>query len=115
MSERMNNERAREILKEMKNARVVYLQDLSITKTEKRTERRNQELQALDIAIESLDNEWQTDTPKESGYYLVTNGADKLDIRKYDNGWYHDMYRRYTNEELEIIAWKKVEPYERKE
>ena len=72
-------------------------------------------LEALDIAIDSLDNEWQTDKPKESGYYLVTNGANKVDIRKYDNGWYYDMYRRYTNEELEIVAWKKFEPYERKE
>jgi hypothetical protein len=40
-----------EVLKEMKNARVVYLQDLSIVKLEKRTERKKQEVQALDHAI----------------------------------------------------------------
>lgn len=57
-------------------------------------------------------NEWQTGEPKEKGYYLVTNGENKPDIRKWDNGWYHDMYRRYTDKELEIIAWKKIEPYE---
>ena len=50
--------------------------------------------------------------PIESGYYLVTNGAKELDIRKYDYGWFHDMYRRYSDEELKVIAWRKINPFE---
>ena len=50
--------------------------------------------------------------PIESGHYLVTNGAKELDIRKYDNGWFHDMYRRYSDEELKVIAWRKINPFE---
>lgn len=68
---------------------------------------------AINTVLEYLT--WQTGEPKEKGYYLVTNGENKPDIRKWDNGWYHDMYRRYSDEELKVIAWKKIEPYERKE
>ena len=57
---------------------------------------------------------WQTGEPKEKGYYLVTNGENKPDIRKWDNGWYHDMYRRYSDDELKVIAWKKIEVYKEK-
>lgn len=113
----MNKERAREVLTKIKE-RVEQEQEKLINNIARKSVYEHEikrELQALDIAIESLDNEWRTGTPQESGFYLVTNGANKLDIRKYDSGWYHDMYRRYTNEELKVIAWKKVEPYVRSE
>lgn len=66
--------------------------------------------------LDQLDSDWVTDRPpKKSGKYLIINGEKKYDVRKYDDGWYHDMYRRYSDEELKVIAWKKIEPYERKE
>lgn len=73
-------------------------------------------LEYIKSMLDQLDSDWVTDRPpKKSGEYIIINGEKKYDVRKYDDGWYHDMYRRYSDEELKVIAWKKIEPYERKE
>lgn len=147
----MNKERAIEQIKKLikftKKAREVIgtpQKDIEIVIGENQFYLSDELLQALDIAIESLDenerlkkerdyilekakeelkdNEWvdvRDRLPSESGYYVVTReynnwGVIKNEVRQfYFNGekWLTDF--EGFDITPEVVAWKKVEPYER--
>ena len=114
-SKRMNKERAIEIFENIRNDDNI----LHFTHEEL--------LQALDIAIESLEredklielaeqNKWHTEQPQEDRQYLVTyyQECDLLIMCKWKNKqWYDSKGIALDNDR--VVAWKKVEPYERKE
>ena len=95
------------IKKELEHIKRIY--DFELT---------SEQVQALDIAIESLDNEWvdvRDRLPSESGMYLVTVDEG---YRKHTTEWFYgtsgeegwDEDYGYEN----IIAWKPLpEPYVR--
>ena len=119
MSERMNKERAIEIIKDLKQEAKVDEPELKYTDEEYS--------QALDIAIESLEredklielaeqNKWHTEQPQEDRQYLVTyyQECDLLIMCKWKNKqWYDSKGIALDNDR--VVAWKKVEPYKRKE
>ena len=124
MSERMNKERAREELRDRK-----ILAEIEYNQSEDAKKKDNllRYIQALDIAIESLEredkllelveqNKWHTEQPREDRQYLVTyyQECDLLIMCKWKNKqWYDTKGIALDNDR--VIAWKKVEPYERKE
>ena len=113
---RMNKEQAIEILKAIKEE-----DDIKYCNYQERY------YKALDIAIESLEredklielaeqNKWHTEQPQEDRQYLVTyyQECDLLIMCKWKNKqWYDTKGIALDNDR--VIAWKKVEPYERKE
>ena len=124
MSERMNKERAREELRDRK-----ILAEIEYNQSEDAKKKDNllRYIQALDIAIESLEredkllelakqNKWHTEQPQEDRQYLVTyyQECDLLIMCKWKNKqWYDTKGIALDNDR--VIAWKKVEPYKRKE
>ena len=118
MSERMNKERAREILEKERDTLFDEIEHYSIGGVPIEQSAREL-LEALDIAIDSLDNEWvdvRDRLPSESGYYLVSiKGARETTTWFYgissdEKGW--DEFEGHED----IIAWKPLpKPYERKE
>ena len=127
----MNKERAKQFFKEIKeiaeksnreNAEPIY--DLA---EELRGYSEEQIIEFCDIAIESLEredklielaeqNKWHTEQPQEDRQYLVTyyQECDLLIMCKWKNKqWYDTKGIALDNDR--VVAWKKVEPYERKE
>ena len=115
MSERMSNEKAREEIKML----YAFLYD-GLSEKQK---------QALDIAIESLDNEW-TDVrdrlPSENCNVLVTVFNKRFNSYKVEYMWFDkdekifDYELEYEDfslyDEEDVIAWRPLpKPYERKE
>ena len=123
-SKRMNKERAREELRDRK-----ILAEIEYNQSEDAKKKDNllRYIQALDIAIESLEredklielaeqNKWHTEQPQEDRQYLVTyyQECDLLIMCKWKNKqWYDTKGIALDNDR--VVAWKKVEPYERKE
>ena len=134
----MNKERAREILKGWKRDIEEHTKYVMALKNNGREfeanhyfempkEKLDETTQALDIAIESLEredklielaeqNKWHTEQPQEDRQYLVTyyQECDLLIMCKWKNKqWYDTKGIALDNDR--VVAWKKVEPYERKE
>ena len=148
MSKRMNKERAREILGERKTKLETEIKEMKrmnkykLLRNKYNTKPKEKEAKALDIAIESIDenerlkkerdyilekakaelkdNEWVDvgdRLPSESGYYLVSIKG----VRE-TTTWFYGITSEYGTgwDEFEghedIIAWKPLpKPYERKE
>ena len=126
----MNKERAKHILENERDNLFDEIEYYEIGGVNVAKETREY-LQALDIAIDSLetryqmndkgeitpiDNEWHTEQPQEDRQYLVTyyQECDLLIMCKWKNKqWYDTKGIALDNDR--VIAWKKVEPYERKE
>ena len=124
----MNKERAIERLKQVKDNTIKLSTYAEIQEPEDNTIQILQEQkQALDIAIESLEredklleiveqNKWHTEQPQEDRQYLVTyyQECDLLIMCKWKNKqWYDSKGIALDNDR--VVAWKKVEPVVRKE
>lgn len=122
MSEKMNKEQAQKILQERK----YDFCDCFIECDDRDCEL----IQALDIVIESLDNEWvdvRDRLPSEKGVYLVTIDFSPPSIQVYEVSYgysrelekecFYDYDDGWGEREVtDVIAWKPLpQPYERKE
>ena len=138
MSERMNKERAKQEIIATRKTYADKKQKLEEKNEFEKSELKRREnksfihlydnkINALDIAIESLEredklielaeqNKWHTEQPQEDRQYLVTyyQECDLLIMCKWKNKqWYDSKGIALDNDR--VVAWKKVEPYERKE
>ena len=135
MSKRINKKRAIEILEKIKSKSEEYIKNsqtrinttgLTPLKNAfvRKQEYAKEKVKALDIAIDSLDNEWvdvRDRLPEEIGEYLVTRDKGGWGVmgNEVDLLWFNgEKWFKNVNETdltYQVIAWKKVEPYERKE